>query len=76
MMEKTAVDHALNDGEDFELCLVVASADAASLTAAPPPPAKVFRVGTINEAPGLRLRGRDGRETVVESKGFDHFRPG
>ena len=54
-----ALDHALNDGEDFELCLVVSADDAARLLAAPPAPAKLYRVGTVTELPGLRLRGPD-----------------
>jgi thiamine-monophosphate kinase len=70
-----ALDHALNDGEDFELCLVVAEADAARLLAAPPAPAQLFRVGTVTEVPGLLLRGADGTERAIVPMGFDHFRP-
>jgi thiamine-monophosphate kinase len=70
-----ALDHALNDGEDFELCLVVSEADAALLLAAPPAPAQLYRVGTVTELPGLLLRSRDGRQRPFEPMGFDHFRP-
>ena len=34
----SALDHALNDGEDFELCLTVSPEDAERLLAAPPVP--------------------------------------
>ena len=44
-----AVDHALNDGEDFELCMVVSADDAARLLADPPAPAKLYRVGTVTD---------------------------
>ena len=70
-----ALDHALNDGEDFELCLVVSADDAARLLASPPAPAQLYRIGTVTELPGLLLRGPDGRERPIEPMGFDHFRP-
>ena len=69
----TALDHALNDGEDFELCLVVAAEDAARLIASPPAPARLYQLGTITQAPGLRLRGLDGDERPIQPRGFDHF---
>ena len=69
-----ALDHALNDGEDFELCLIVAAEDAARLLAAPPAPATLYRVGEVTDAPGLRLREPDGqRETDPSRTGFDHL---
>jgi thiamine-monophosphate kinase len=70
-----SLDHALNDGEDFELCLVVSADDADRLLAAPPAPAKLFRVGTVTELPGLVLRSPDGHERPILPMGFDHFRP-
>jgi thiamine-monophosphate kinase len=70
------LDHALRDGEDFELCLAVSPADADRLAAAPPAPARVYRIGEVTAAPGIRLRFRDGRSTLIEPRGFDHFRPG
>jgi thiamine-monophosphate kinase len=69
-----AIDHALDDGEDFELCLVVSADDAARLVAAPPAPAKLYRIGTVTDLGGLRLRSPNGSERPVAPKGFDHFR--
>ena len=69
-----ALDHALNDGEDFELCMVVSANDAARLIANPPAPARLFRVGTVTDVGGLRLRGPDGQERTIAPMGFDHFR--
>jgi thiamine-monophosphate kinase len=69
-----ALDHALNDGEDFELCLAVAPDDAARLLAASPTPAVPYRVGEVTDMPGLWLRTADGRLTPIEPRGFDHFR--
>jgi thiamine-monophosphate kinase len=70
----SGLDHALNDGEDFELCLVVSADDAARLLAAPPAPAALYRIGTVTESPGLRLRTPDGLERPIAPSGFDHFR--
>jgi thiamine-monophosphate kinase len=69
-----ALEHALNDGEDFELCLAVPADQAARLLAAPPPLLELFKIGTVTETPGLRIRGVDQRERLIERAGFDHFR--
>lgn len=69
-----ALDHALNDGEDFELCLVVSPDDAAQLLASPPAPAKIYQVGSATDEPGLWVRFPDGRLLPVAPGGFDHLR--
>jgi thiamine-monophosphate kinase len=71
---KAPLEHALNDGEDFELCLVVPTEEAGRLLAAPPEPARLFRVGEITEEPGLRIRDAGGKVGPLEARGFDHFR--
>lgn len=68
------LDHALNDGEDFELCLVVPPDAADRLLSSPPPPAILHRIGEVTEQPGLRLRDADGRPEPLPARGFDHFR--
>jgi thiamine-monophosphate kinase len=70
----SALDHALDDGEDFELCLTVAPEDAERLLAEHPAPAALYRIGEVTEAPGLLLRSPDGHCTPVEPRGFDHLR--
>jgi thiamine-monophosphate kinase len=69
-----ALDHALHDGEDFELCLVVSAEDAARMVASPPAPAKICQIGSITAKLGLLLRFPDGRMVPVEPGGFDHLR--
>jgi thiamine-monophosphate kinase len=69
-----ALDHALNDGEDFELAVVLAPGDAARLLDSPPAPALLHRVGVITTGPGLYLRDGDGSITRIEPRGFDHLR--
>lgn len=71
-----ALDHALHDGEDFELCLAVAPADADRLLAAPPPPGRLYRVGEITQASGMWLRTGNGPPAPIEPRGFDHLRTG
>ena len=67
------LDHALGDGEDFELCLTVSSNDADRLLASPPTGLALHRVGTIGARPGIRLRHADGRLTPCLARGFDHL---
>jgi thiamine-monophosphate kinase len=70
------IDHAMNDGEDFELCVTMATADADRLLAQPPLGMTLYRVGEITSEPGLRLRDFDGRLVPIHPAGFDHFRAG
>ena len=68
------LEHALHDGEDFELCVVLPASDAERLMAAIPAPAQIFRVGEITAEPGVRIRHPDGEVERLEARGFDHFR--
>jgi thiamine-monophosphate kinase len=68
------LDHALNDGEDFELCLAVSPADARALLSNPPAGVRLFAIGEITREPGLWLRSPEGSLSRLESRGFDHFR--
>jgi thiamine-monophosphate kinase len=70
---RTPLDHALHDGEDFELCLAVDPACLEELTH-PTRSVRVTRIGTIDAEPGLRLRHANGRVEPIEPRGFDHFR--
>jgi thiamine-monophosphate kinase len=67
------LDHALNDGEDFELCVVLADVEFARAKAAVP---QLRRVGTVVAESGLWLRTGDGTLSPLERRGFDHLRPG
>jgi thiamine-monophosphate kinase len=68
------IEHALCDGEDFELCVVVAPEDAARLLAQPPAGTTLVPIGHITAAQGLMLRTADGTLRPIPSRGFDHFR--
>jgi thiamine-monophosphate kinase len=67
------LEHALDDGEDFELAIAVPPEDAARLLADPPDSVKLFRIGEITAAPGLRLRSASGDLRPISPRGFDHF---
>ena len=71
---RTPLDHALGDGEDFELCLTVSADAAARLLALPCPPARLYRIGVVVEGPGLWLRQNDGSRSTIHPAGFDHLR--
>jgi len=69
---RTPLDHALSDGEDFELLVAGAPAlEEADLDLMP-----VGRVVEYDPAcgPRVRLAGPDGRWRAIEPRGFEHFR--
>ena len=71
---RNALDHALHDGEDFELCVVLDPDSAADVDLNRSALVRLIRVGTIVAQPGLRLRHPDGREATIETTGFDHLK--
>ena len=73
---RSALEHALADGEDFELCLTVDPRDADLLLASPPDGVVLHRLGTITAGDGLRLRNRGGELVPIAVRGFDHMRKG
>ena len=71
---RSPIDHALNDGEDFELLATMSEADANRLVAGPPFETKVTVIGRIVAGGELRIRGADGRERTLEPGGYEHLR--
>ncbi len=78
---RSALRHALADGEDFELLFAAEPAAMASLKCSRDGSTDadmVFtcqstRVGDVVQAPGVRLRDADGRETDLAGGGWQHF---
>ncbi len=71
---RTPLDHALADGEDFELLLAL-PADAARALAADAPAAlgtPVTVIGEVVEGRGLFARRPDGGRVPLEARGFVH----
>ena len=71
---RPALEHALNDGEDFELCVVLSPEDALDLEQRPISPARLIRVGRIVSKPGVWMVDGSGQSRRLESAGFDHLR--
>jgi len=69
-----AIDHALNDGEDFELCVVCSADDALRLIDNSPGGMRLHRIGEITTELGLKIQGSDGSVRLVQPRGFDHLR--
>ncbi len=63
------LDHALGDGEDFELVFTVSADDAVKLLANPPVP--VWAIGEIVAEPGLWLL-QDGTKRPLAPAGWEH----
>jgi thiamine-monophosphate kinase len=66
---KTALAHALGDGEDFELIFTVSAVDGARLLAAPPCP--IWKVGVCVAEPGIWLE-EEGRRSPLAALGWEH----
>lgn len=61
---KTPLDHALGDGEDFELLLSI-NGEVVS------PPVTLYRIGEVTTT-GLAIRRTDGRVEPLDPKGYVH----
>jgi thiamine-monophosphate kinase len=70
-----ALEHALNDGEDFELLLAVEPVDAQDLLKQNPlAGVKLTHIGQVTEGSGVTLIGADGARTKLEPGGYEHFK--
>ncbi len=70
---RSPLEHALCDGEDFELCVVLSQEDFACLQQACVPGVTLYQVGTIVERDGLLLQRPDGSCSLLPPGGFDHL---
>jgi len=74
---RSALDHALSDGEDFELLVAVSADDAARLARERPlGPLPLTPVGRVVEGRGVNLVEPDGSHRPLEPGGYEHFRGG
>jgi thiamine-monophosphate kinase len=71
---RPAWEHALNDGEDFELLFTVTEADWNKLRAAPLFDAGVAAVGRITAEPEVRLKMHDGSLRPLPPGGYEHLK--
>ncbi len=68
----TPLDHALSDGEDFELILAVAPSEAERMLARQPLGVPLTAIGRFVAPPGLWLADRDGGLQPFEPRGYQH----
>ena len=68
----TALDHALSDGEDFELVLTVSRETADQLVGEQPLAVPLTRIGRVVEGHGLWYSQDDGSLARLEPRGFEH----
>ncbi len=69
---KTPLEHALTDGEDYELLMCVEVGDASTLARKPPAGTRTVVIGRIHGT-GLRTRGIECIERPLKLKGYEHF---
>ena len=68
----TAVQHALQDGEDFELLLTIARDDWEELQKLWPFETSLTAIGQFDETKGCWLQDKNGQREVLVPKGYEH----
>jgi thiamine-monophosphate kinase len=68
----SALDHALSDGEDFELIFTMPAAEADRLLQQQPLDVSVTRIGRMVEQAGLWQIAADGSLVPLAPRGFEH----
>jgi thiamine-monophosphate kinase len=69
---RTPIEHALGDGEDFELLLTAPPDAAAAIVRDQPIEAGVARIGMCVEEPGLWELASDGTRRRLPPSGYEH----
>ena len=73
--DRSALKHALGDGEDFELLIVLAPEEGKRLLEDQPLDEPLSHIGYITEGGGnLLIESPDGSRDALEPLGYDHFR--
>lgn len=71
-LSSTALEHALADGEDFELILAVPPGTAAQLLRDQPLSVQLTQIGHFTAEPGLTQQLPDGRVRPLQARGYEH----
>jgi thiamine-monophosphate kinase len=69
---QSAVEHALSDGEDYELLFAVSPKTARALLKQRRPPVRISAIGQVVAQPGLWLRDEQGRRVRCRPRGWVH----
>ncbi len=70
--KQTPLEHALGDGEDFELILAVSSAETERLVATQPLGVPLSRIGQFVAEPGLWTQSEGGPLKPLIPRGYEH----
>jgi len=74
---RSPLDHALNDGEDFELLMAVEPVDAQDLLKQNPLKGlRLTCIGRFTEGGGVTLVEPGGERRPLAPAGYEHFKPG
>jgi len=68
----TPLDHALTDGEDFELILAVPPAEADRMLAEQPLDVPLTAIGRFVAEQGMWLADREGQRHELRARGYEH----
>ena len=72
---RTPLDHALSDGEDFELLLAVEPVDAQDLLKQNPlGDVRLTHIGKVVEGSGVSIVAADGSKKALPPGGYEHFK--
>ncbi len=69
---RSALEHALSDGEDFELILAVPPQEADRLLQNQPLDVRVTQIGNFTSEQGLWQRTADGQRKPLRPEGYEH----
>jgi len=70
--DRSPLEHALGDGEDFELLFTVSPEDGQKLTETNPLPIPLSHIGEIVVGDSCQLRGKSGMKTELPRLGWSH----
>jgi thiamine-monophosphate kinase len=70
--EQSALEHALGDGEDFELVLAVPADESVRLLTDQPLDVRLSRIGTFVQEPGLWVADEEGGYRPLMPRGYQH----
>ena len=71
---RSPLDHALHDGEDFELLFTAPRSRRSAVLAGRGLPTPPVLIGRMDDKPGVRIRDADGIIRKLESRGYEHFK--
>ena len=70
----STLHHALHDGEDYELLFTLSSKESKKLLASRSFPARLSKIGHINNSKGIKMQDTDGKLKKIKPIGYKHFK--